>query len=185
MIAERITRPLSQRFTKRINREPSRLLAHGVPWVSIMLATLVPSWPLIASAPLMPPFAFMLLIAWRQVRPGLLPVWAGMPLGLFDDLYSGQPFGSAMLLWSLTMVVLDLIDARFPWLSFVFDWLVSAGLICAYLILSLSFANAAGGSTQLQVIVPQAVIAICIFPLSGRLVALFDRFRLIPFVDID
>ncbi len=78
---------------------------------------------------MLPPFGFMLLVAWRQVRPGLLPVWAGLPLGLFDDIYSGQPFGSAMLLWSLAMILLELVEARFPWRNFLLDWLVSAVLI--------------------------------------------------------
>ena len=71
---------------KRINRAPSPFIARSVPWLSIMLASLLPAWLLIASAPVMPPIAFLMLLAWRQLRPGLLPVWAGLPLGLFDDL---------------------------------------------------------------------------------------------------
>jgi hypothetical protein len=43
----------------------------------------------------------------------LLPVWAGTLLGLFDDMVSGQPMGSAITLWSITMLALDVIEARF------------------------------------------------------------------------
>ncbi len=93
----------SDQFRKRINRAPSPFIARGLPWLSIMLASLVPGWLVIASAPVMPPLGFLVLVAWRQLRPGLLPVWAGLPLGLFDDLYSGQPLGSAVLLWSLAI----------------------------------------------------------------------------------
>ena len=52
---------------------------------------------------------------WRMLRPGLLPLWAGLPMGLFDDMYSGQPLGSGILLFSLTLIALDLIELRFPW----------------------------------------------------------------------
>jgi rod shape-determining protein MreD len=184
-LPNRIIRPLTNRFRKRINRVPSPLLAHGLPWASIMLASLCPVLPVIASAPLVPPFGFMLLLAWRQMRPGLMPVWAGLPLGAFDDLFSGQPFGSAILLWSAAMIVLDIIEARFPWRSLSLDWLVSAGLICTCLLFSLLFANAAGGSAGTIVLVPQEMIAILLFPLTGRLVAFLDRVRLLPLVDMD
>ncbi len=181
----RLTRPLTDRFRKRINRVPSPALAHGLPWVTIMLGSLWPALPVIASAPVLPPFGFMLLLAWRQMRPGLMPVWAGLPLGAFDDLFSGQPFGSAILLWSVAMIVLDLIEARFPWRSLSLDWLVSSGLICTYLLFSLVFANAAGGSSAIIVLVPQEVIAILLFPLTGRCVAQLDRLRLLPLVDMN
>lgn len=181
MIAPRLQRQLSDPFRKRINREPSPLLARAVPWLSIMLASLTPTWPIIASAPVLPPVGFLFLLAWRQLRPGLLPVWAGLPLGLFDDLYSGQPFGSAMLLWSLAMLVLEVIEARFPWRNFLIDWLEASGLIVAFLLLSLIFANAAGAASPIRVILPQMAFAVVLYPLAGRLVWLFDRFRLLPF----
>ena len=63
-----------------------------------------------------------MLLGWRMVRPGLLPLWAGAPLGAFDDLVSGQPFGSAILLWSLAMIAIELIETRFPWRGFWQDW---------------------------------------------------------------
>ncbi len=181
----RFIRPITNRFRKRINRVPSPALANGLPWAAIMLCSLSPALPVIASAPVFPPLGFMLLLAWRQVRPGMMPVWAGLPLGAFDDLFSGQPFGSAILLWSTAMILLDIVEARFPWRNHLLDWLVSSGMICAYLVLSLIFANAAGGSAALLLIVPQAMTAILLFPLTGRLVALLDRVRLFPLVEAD
>lgn len=169
---------------KRINRAPSPFIARSVPWLSIMLASLLPAWLLIASAPVMPPVAFLMLLAWRQLRPGLLPVWAGLPLGLFDDLYSGQPFGSAVLLWSAALIVLELIEARFPWRSLLLEWLVAAILATACIVLSLAAANVAGAASPLQVIVPQAIVSILAYPLIGRMVAALDRIRLTPFRDI-
>lgn len=181
-----LTRPLANRFRSRpLGRAPSPVLALAIPWLSIMLASLLPLMPVIASAPVLPPFGLLVMLGWRQVRPGVLPIWAGLPLGMFDDLFSGQPFGSAILLWSVAMIGLDAIEARFPWRSYWLDWLVSAGLICACQILGLTFANAAGGSAGIAVLVPQLMTAILLFPLSGRLVAVLDRLRLMPIVDLD
>lgn len=170
---------------KRINRAPSPLFANSLPWVSVIAGSLLTSWILIASAPVLPPLGFLLFVAWRQLRPGLLPVWAGLPLGIVDDLYSGQPFGSAVFLWSIATIVLDLIETRLPWRNFLTEWLMAAGLIAAYILLSLALANLGGASTQLNVVVPQILLSISIYPLIGRLVARLDRIRLMPFVAIN
>lgn len=164
----------------RINRAPSPLLALTVPWLVVVLGSLSPLWPVIASAPLLPPFGFLLLVAWQHLRPGIFPVWAGLPLGLIDDLYSGQPFGSAVLLWSLTLIGLDLIERRIPWRDVLHNWMVAAAIIAGYLVLALLLANATGGATRLATILPQIAIAVLAYPLAGRLVGAADRFRLIP-----
>ena len=181
-----LSRSLKKRFRARqLNRVPSPVLALSAPWLSILFASLLPAMPVIASAPVLPPFGFLLMLAWRQVRPGVLPVWAGLPLGAFDDLFSGQPFGSAILLWSLAMIALDLIEARFPWRNYWLDWLAAAGLVCACQVLALIFANAAGGAAGPGAIVPQLATAILLYPLSGRLVSALDRLRLMPIVELD
>ena len=164
----------------RINRAPSPLLAFAVPWVLVMLGSLSPLWPIVSSAPVLPPFGFLLLIAWQQVRPGLFPVWAGLPLGLFDDLYSGQPFGSAVVLWSLTMLALDLLEFRFPWRGIALNWLSASGFVALYLVLTLQIAKLSGGGAPLGVLLPQFVLSVLAIPLAARLVGLADRFRLIP-----
>ena len=172
--------PLRSLATPRINRAPSPVIALAAPWVLVMLGSLGPLLPLIASAPVVPPFGFLLLVAWQQLRPGLFPVWAGLPLGLFDDLFSGQPLGSAVLLWSAATIGLDLVEARFPWRGFWLNWLVAAGVIAAYLLASLLIANLAGGRAALIVLVPQLVVSVLTYPLAARLVGVFDRFRLTP-----
>ncbi|GFM29579.1 rod shape-determining protein MreD [Novosphingobium sp. PY1] len=164
----------------RINRAPSPLVALTLPWISIMLASLVPGWAMIASAPVLPPLGFLFFISWQQLRPGLLPIWAGLPLGLFDDLFSGQPFGSAVLLWSLSAIVLEVIETRLPWRNFVTEWLVAIGLIVAYIVLSLALVNIAGAAAPIHVIVPQIVISVLSYPLVGLIVAKIDRIRLTP-----
>jgi rod shape-determining protein MreD len=184
--ASRLTKPITDRFrSRRLNRVPSPILAEGLPWLSILLGSFIPLILVIGAAPVMPPIGFMMLLSWRQLRPGLLPVWSGVPLGAFDDLFSGQPFGSAILLWSLAIILLDVIEARFPWRNFLLDWFTSALIICLYLALGLMFANAAGGGAAMPVLVPQLISAFLVFPLVSLLVSGLDKLRLIPIVDLD
>ena len=171
---------INDRLRSRINRAPSPVLARGIPWVSVMLLSLVPFAPIIVSAPVMPPLAFMALLAWRMLRPGMLPVWAGAPLGAFDDLYSGQPFGSAVLLWSAAMLVMEIVDVRLRWRGFLQDWALAAVLIAGYLFLAAIIANAAGGSAPLHVVLPQLLLSLIVHPIVTRAVAGLDRLRLIP-----
>ena len=163
-------------FGSRINRAQSPILAYGLPWLSILLGSLTPWLPIIAPAPLLPPFGLMMLLAWRLLRPGLLPLWAGLPFGLFDDLYSGQPFGSGILLFSLVLIAIELIEIRFPWRNFWLDWFTAAAVLTGYLTVT---ALLSGSSLmQLTVIVPQLLLSIVLFPVVARLVAQLDRLRL-------
>ena len=182
-----ILRPkwLDEKLGKRINRAPSPLLAGSVPWLSVVLASVVPGLFFIVSAPVIPPFGFLVYIAWRQLRPGLMPMWAGLPLGLIDDLYSGQPMGSAILLWSLAAVVLDLVDNRIPWRNSALEWLLGAALVAAYILSALLVANLTGAHTRVLVVVPQIVVSILLYPMVGRIVAMLDRLRLLPIVDAE
>lgn len=165
---------------KRINRAPHPAFAIGLPWATIMLASMASFSPVISSAPVMPPLAYMMLLAWRMMRPGMLPLWAGLPLGLFDDLYSGMPFGSGIVLWSGTMLAMELIDEKFLWRGFAQDWLAACALIAAYLFLGSFLAGIATGYPLPLVIVPQLLMSLALYPVVTRFVALLDRVRLLP-----
>lgn len=166
------------RFGSKINRDHSPVLAMGIPWLTILVASLFPLLPVIAPAPILPPFGYLLLLAWRMARPGLLPLWAGLPLGLFDDLYSGQPFGSGVLLFSMTMIALELIELRFPWRGFWQDWLMASAFITLYLVLAALVSGGAFGLLQLTLLIPQLAISVLLFPLVARLVTRLDNLRL-------
>lgn len=167
--------------SRSINRAPVPAIAFSIPWLTIALASLVPALPLIASAPLLPPLGYLMLLGWRQMRPGLLPIWAGLPLGAIDDMFSGQPFGSAILLWSLTMIALDVLEAKIPWRNFIQEWVVATALITAYILLCLGIVNLAGGAAMPQVILMQLLLGVMMYPLVSRAVAAWDRFRLLRF----
>lgn len=173
------------RYGSRINRTHSPVLAGTVPWASIVLASVVQILPVASGAPLLPPLGFLVLLCWRFVRPGLLPVWAGFPLGLFDDLVSGQPFGSAILLWSVTLLVIELIETRLPWREFRLDWMLAVTIIAAYLLVAAILSGAPVTWPMLLMLVPQFLLSVLIYPILARMVAGLDRLRLTRFRTID
>lgn len=171
-------RARSDRYGSRINRAPSRLRAISVPYLTILAGSLLPSLLIADLMPLAPPLGFLMLLGWRIMRPGLLPVWIGAPLGAFDDLVSGQPFGSAVLMWSLAMIALELIEARFPWRGFWQDWFTAAFAATLYLVAAMTASGAPLSQPLLVAAVPQFLSAILIYPFLAHLIAGLDRFRL-------
>ncbi len=171
-------RARSDIYGRRINRAPSPLRARSVPYVSIVIGSVLPVMLLADTMPLAPSFGFLMLLAWRMVRPGLLPLWAGAPLGAFDDLVSGQPFGSAILLWSMAMIAIELIETRFPWRGFWQDWFTASVMAVCYWLATLLVSGARITPEMLAVAAPQALIAVLLYPIIARMVAGLDRFRL-------
>lgn len=165
-------------YGPRINREHSPLIALTLPWLSIMLGSLLPMLVIATALPLVPPTGFLMLVAWRLVRPGLLPVWAGLPLGFFDDLFSGQPLGSGILLWSLTMIAIELLDRRIPWRTFAQDWIVAAIAVLGYLVASLLVSGATPTAPAVVALAPQVVLSALLFPAAARVTSALDRMRL-------
>lgn len=163
----------------RIDRPPSSLRVTGTPVITTMLGSMAPLLPIIASTPLLPPFGLMIFIAWRLRHRTIWPVWIGLPLGLWDDIFSGQPIGSSMLLWTILMLALDVIDRRMVWRDFGQDWGLAAALIAVTTLGGLGIANSTGGSTSPLVILPQILVSIALFPLLARGCAMIDAWRLL------
>ena len=150
---------------------PDRSFARFVPALSILTASGLTLWPFVASFPIFPPFGLLMLLGWRLTRPESLRVWAPLPLGLFDDLVSGQPLGSAMLLWTLCFFMVDLIDQRVVYRTFWQDWLIAAGAIAFCLILGRLVTTPIGAHVD-TVLLLQIVIAALLFPLAARVCAM-------------
>ena len=172
--------PKSRRdaYGSRINRDHSPVLLYAIPYGTILLGSLVPILPVTGSIPLMPPLAFLFLLGWRLFRPGLLPVWAGFPLGIFDDLFSGQPFGFAILIWSLVLLFIELVETRFPWRNFIQDWFTAGLMILLYILVGVTLSGAALSREMFVAAGPQIVLSIFMYPIIARLVARLDRLRL-------
>ncbi|WP_108790829.1 rod shape-determining protein MreD [Erythrobacter sp. Alg231-14] len=177
---DRLATPHQRRAYGRggINRVTSPWRANTVPYASIMLGSLLPIWILADVMPVAPPLGYMIFLCWRVMRPGLMPLWVGVPLGAFDDLFSGQPFGSAIFLWSITMIALELIETRFPWRGFWQDWFTAGLAMILYVISAMVVSGASVTEHLVVAAVPQMIFCVLLYPLFARLIAWLDKFRL-------
>jgi rod shape-determining protein MreD len=165
-------------YETRFDREQSTFKMLAIPVASIVTASMVTTLPIFTSQPLLPPFGVMMMLAWRLMRPGLLPVWAGLPFGLVDDLFSGQPFGSAGFLWSLAMLAIELIDSRAIWRDHLQDWLIASVIIATVLFAGFEIASLAHAGLDMVILLPQIILSILLYPLCVRLCARLDSWRL-------
>ncbi len=168
-------------FGSRINRRHSSMLAYGIPVISILLGSLLPILFVASAVPLVPPMGMMILLGWRLVRPGIIPVWAGFPLGIWDDLFSGFPFGSAVLLWSMALLGIEALEARFPWHGFFQDWLTAGLILSTYLLVATLLSGGHGSFPMLLALIPQLLLSLMLFPIISRMIARLDRLRLTRF----
>ena len=134
--------------------------------------------PFLTTQPILPPFGFLMFLSWRLMRPGLLPVWSGVPFGLMDDVFSGQPFGSAGLLWSLALLAIEVVDSRAIWRASHQDWLVASLLIALVLLGGLWIAGLALAAPGPVILLPQVILSILLYPLVVRICARLDSWRL-------
>lgn len=149
-----------------------------VPIVSILAAGLLALLPIVAAFPLLPDFAFLVLIAWRLLRPEIWTAAMALPLGLYNDLVAGHPLGQSMALWTILFLALDFVDSRLAWRDYWMDWLIAAAAILFYVAGGWYVARLMGSTTQFTVMLPQLFLAIFAFPLFARLVLALDRWRL-------
>ncbi len=141
---------------------------------TVMAGSLLTLLPIVTTVPFLPPVGLLILLGWRLRSADILPVWAAAPLGLFDDLFSGQPLGSAMSLWTLTLIAIDVFESRSVWRDFRHDWLVAGGAVAAFLIGSRLAGTPLGAHVD-TVLLFQIVIAVALYPLAAILCARIDR----------
>jgi len=171
------TRPVRE-YESRFDREQSLLKMLAIPITSVAIASMITALPIFTKEPLLPTLGLLMFLSWRLMRPGLLPVWSGVPFGLMDDVFSGQPFGSAGLLWSLAMLVIEIIDARAIWRDHLQDWVIAAILIAAVLLGGLWITGMAHAAPDPAVLIPQIILSILLYPLAVRICARLDSWRL-------
>lgn len=150
--------------------------ARVLPWATVMAGSLLTILPFPATLPLLPPVGLLILLAWRLLAPMALRIWAPALLGLFDDLVSGQPLGSATLLWTLAYFLVAALEARSGVRDFVQNWVMAAVAI------TLALAGGRVLATPLHapvntVLTVQIIMSILMFPLAAQFVAWIDRKR--------
>ena len=149
-----------------------------VPILSTLAAALLALAPYVASRPIVPDFAYLVLLAWRLLRPELWQAHIALPLGLFNDLAAGLPVGQSMALWTLTFLILDVVDSRVGWRDYWMDWLFAAAAILFYTAGGWYVARQMGAAVHFAVLLPQLAASVFAYPLVARLVVALDRWRL-------
>ena len=162
---------------RRIGQGPKRL-ATFVPAVTVVATSLLAALPIVDQSGWYPDFGFLVLIGWRLLRSDPWPGWWAAPMGLANDLLNGFPIGFSVVLWTATMLALDLVDRRTMWRDYWIEWGLAAVLIAIDECLQWWVAGLAGARLPIETIVPPLAISICAFPLCGWLVARVDRWRL-------
>lgn len=159
-------------FPLQSTEQPSR--AAWLAPASVVVGSMLTLLPFVASVPILPPFGLLMLLGWRLQRADTLKVWAPVPLGLVDDMLSGQPLGSAMLLWTLCFLAIDVLDTRLVWRDFWQDWLIAAGAVGVCLIGGRLAATPFAAHVDTALLL-QVVVCVALFPLISRLCARLDR----------
>ena len=157
----------------RLGEPASRWRMRFVPIASVMFASALPLMlPLIANSPVLPPLGLLFFLCWQLLRAEMWPVWIGLPLGLWDDLFSGAPIGTAMGLWTIASIAIY-------WRGFFHDWAIAAASVAIIQSLAalITHPHAATGRV-LGLVVPQIIISALLVPLFMRLTGKFDNFRL-------
>ncbi len=150
--------------------------ARALPWATVAGGSLLTVAPFVATMPVLPPFGLLMLLAWRLLARFALRPWAAAPLGLFDDLVSGQPLGSAVLLWSLCFLAIEYVEQRLVFRDFWQDWLIAGGAIACALVGGRVLATPFAAQVDLAVAL-QIIVSVLLFPVATRLVASIDRKR--------
>jgi rod shape-determining protein MreD len=150
--------------------------ARAIPWLSVVAGSCVATLPMVATLPFVPVAGLLMLLAWRLMARFALRRWAAAPLGLFDDLVSGQPLGSAVLLWSLCFLAIELVEQRMVFREFWQDWLIAAGAVTFCLFAGRLIAVPLAAHVNAAIAIQAAVTAL-LFPAAARLVAWIDMKR--------
>ena len=102
--------------------------------------------------------------------------WIGIPLGAFDDLFSGQPMGSAVFLWTMALLLIEMLDRRMIWRNFRQDWVIAS--LLSLLLLAAEKALASPGIKSWSwIFLVQLAMTILVFPAIVRVCVQLDRVR--------
>jgi len=158
-------------------REPLPLgSARLLPWSTVMAGSLLTIVPVGATLSLLPPFGLLVLLSWRLLAPFAIRLWAPAALGLFDDIVSGQPVGSAMLLWTLAYFLVNAMEARSGMRDFWQNWVIAAVAITLCLVGGRLVATPLGAHVDVALAM-QVALSILIFPVVAYLIGRVDARR--------
>lgn len=149
-----------------------------VPAATVVVGTLLSTMPLVVESGWFPDFGFLVLIAWRLLRPDVWPTWWAAPLGLVNDLVTGYPVGLSVTTWTFAMLALDLLDRRTIWRDYWIEWALASLLILLNETMQWLVASWMGATVPYSAMIPPLLISIAAFPVVAWVVTRADRWRL-------
>lgn len=154
-----------------------RPLAEAVPWISVLIASMLSALPIVARVGWWPSAGFLMLLAWRIRRSDCWPSWAAAFLGLVHDVISGGTIGFSVALWPFVMLAMDVIDRRTMWRDWRLEWVIAGGFIILSEFLEWRVASVAGAPVRFALIWPAMLVAILTYPVASYFVHRLDRWR--------
>ena len=149
-----------------------------VPIISTVIACALNLLPIIVSSPVIPDFGFLVLIAWRLLRPEMWSPTIALGLGLFNDLVAGHPLGQSIALWTSFFIIFDIMDSRVLFRDYWMDWLIASVVIAVYVYADWFIGSLMGNTAPFGIMLPQLGASILAFPIVARVVLSLDRWRL-------
>jgi rod shape-determining protein MreD len=149
-----------------------------VPIISTILACMFALLPIIVNSPFIPDFGFLMLIAWRLLRPEMWTPVVALGMGLFNDIITGQPIGQSMGLWTIIFIIFDIIDGRLLFRDYWMDWLFASLAIISYIFGGWYIGHLMGNGSSFTIMLPQLGASILAYPIIARFTLFLDRWRL-------
>jgi rod shape-determining protein MreD len=154
------------------------LRAYVVPVASTIAGSALSALPVIADAPVLPPFGLMMALGWRLLRPEIWRAWVALPLGLADDLLTGAPLGSGAVVLTICFLAFDAMETRSIWRDYWQDWAITAVALTFCLVAEWGIVRFVGGTGPIALILPQLAMAVLCLPIIVRVCAALDFWRL-------
>ena len=160
-----------------LDRRP-KTSAAIIPALSVLAASWLAVLPIVSQVGWVPDFGFLLLLAWRLLRNDAVPAWWAAPLGLVNDLLTGSPIGMSTVVWTSSILLLDLLDRRTMWRDYWVEWVLAALLLLMDEVARWYVDILMGAPLPFSVIVSPLLIAVLAFPLGAWTASRLDLWRL-------
>src|SRR3546814_17003055 len=95
-----------------------------------------------------------------------------------SDVCSSDLLGSAMFLWTATLIGIEAMNSRLLWRDYWQDWLIASIWVSFCLLGGFYFARLSSGGGSVLIVFPQISWSRLLFPAIVRLCAVVDRWRL-------
>ena len=131
--------------------------------------------PLPLAVPAVPHLALMGVLVWAMLQPALMPPWLAFCIGALTDLLFGQPLGVNATLFAVATGTMRLSGRAFGRHGSGFDWLLVAGILFGFMVLTGPLMALAGRPTPVLPLLWQWLTSVMAWPLVVRVCAAIQR----------